>query len=203
VLASFYLLKEAILMEFQTPAQFIGDMPDQYRLSAKTLRRLIAAAEKRANSDDPEAVAKAGHDLPLLREMLDDMTRATRTVEGYYTGGNCDRSYTCVRALKATHHMAREYTDWIGGDATDNSEYVRGLRRELRDCIRTRLTERQRRALILCEYKGMTQEQVAAKLGVGQPRIHKRIEAAKRKIAKNLRAAVENRGYFGPSEPLV
>jgi RNA polymerase sigma factor (sigma-70 family) len=180
------LLKEAILMEFQTPAQFIGDMPDQYRLTVKTIRRLIAAAEKRANSDDPEAVAKANYDLPILREMLDDMTRATRTVEGYYTGGNCDRSYTCVRALKATKHIAREYTGWIGGEATDNSKYVRGLRRELRNCIRTRLTDKQREALILCEYKGMTQEQAAERLGVERSSVARRLSGAEKKLRKYL-----------------
>jgi len=180
-------------MEFLSHEQFIGDMPEEYGATIKSIRKAITNSEKRLCSDDPEAAAAAKHDLPILRDMLDDMTRAKRTVEGYYEpGGDWDDRYTVRGRIKAKKRSHPSYEAYLMGG--DNSAYIRRLKRELRECIKHRLTEKQRKALLLCEYQGLTQEQAAAQLGVGQPRIHKRLAAAQKKIAKKLLVCAQNRG---------
>lgn len=181
-------------MGFQSKEQFIGDMPEQYGATIKGIRKAIARREKRLAECDVVEAAEINEQLTILRDMLDDMIRAKRTVEGYYTGGNCDDAYTCVGQMKAAKHANASYEAYLRTEAADNSDYIRSLKRELRDCIRKDLTDKQRKALLLCEYHGLTQQQAAEKLGVGQPRIHKRLMAAQKKIATKLSVFAQNRG---------
>jgi len=172
-------------MEFQSKEQFIGDMPEEYGATIKSIRKAIANSEKRLCSDDPEVAAAAKHDLPILRDMLDDMTRAKRTVEGYYEpGGDWDDRYTVRGRIKAKKRSHPSYEAYLMGG--DNSAYIRRLKRELRECIKHRLTEKQREALLCCEYRGMTQEQAAATFGVKQRSVGYRLNGAHKKLRKYL-----------------
>jgi len=131
--------------------------------------------------------------LRILRNMLDDMTRLRRTMEGYYTGGNCDPAYTCVRALKAHKRTHPDYQAYQARETGDNSAHVKNLWRETDRCIRTKLTPKQREALILCRLREVTQEQVAEIMGISQPMVHKHVEAAIKKIRKELAPVAGNR----------
>lgn len=173
-------------MEFQSKEQFIGDMPEQYGATIKGIRKAIISCGQRLRSDDPEVAAAARHDLPILRDMLDDMTRAKRTAEGYYEpGGDWDDRYTLRGRMRARKRVHPSYAVYLEGD--DNSAYIRSLKRALRGCIKHRLTEKQRKALLLCEYQGVTQEQAAVKLGIGQRSVSDRLTGAHKKIRKYLR----------------
>ena len=66
------------------------------------------------------------------------------------------------------------------------SLYIRRLKRELRECIKHRLTEKQREALLCCEYRGMTQEQAAERLGVERSSVARRLSGAEKKLRKYL-----------------
>ncbi|MEA4884278.1 MAG: sigma factor-like helix-turn-helix DNA-binding protein [Clostridia bacterium] len=182
-------------MEFQSKEQFIGDMPEQYTATIKGIRKMIAVREKQLAECEDTAVegAKLAGQIVILRDMLDDMTRAKRTVEGYYAGDNCDDAYTCIRRMKASKHANASYEAYLLMEATDNSDYIRGLKRALRSCIKSSLTDKQRKALIWCEYRGLTQEQTAQKLGISQVMIHKHLGAARKKIGKKLSAVAQNR----------
>ena len=147
-------------MGFQSKEQFIGDMPEQYGATIKGIRKAIARREKRLAECDVVEAAEINEQLTILRGMLDDMIRAKRTVEGYYTGGNCDDAYTCVRQLRATKHVSGDYTSWQeeeeGGG--DNGEQVQARKEALRDVVMNDLTDNQRVALMMCSLGALVEE---------------------------------------------
>lgn len=175
---------------FLSPAEFIGDMPEQYAETITWVRQALQTQEAemrrlRESGGDP---ALAQRSVGILRDMLRDMNRVSRTVTHYYAGTGWDDAYSVRGRIRRTRGPALP-----DDEVNDNSKSIRQMKMALRRCAREKLTDRQRKVVAMYYHREYSQERISAAMGISQQAVHKHLSAARKKIYKSVIDAAENR----------